>query len=115
MLQLILDQHGHHVSLAGDGKAALAEISQRRFDLVVTDILMPGTDGLELIAALRKQHPQMRILAISGGGRSGTMGYLETARALGADAVQSKPFTPAELMTSIDKAVSLNPPIRAKV
>lgn len=62
-------------------------------DLVLTDLIMPDTEGLELIAALRKMNDGVDIIAMSGGGRSGPSGYLPIAKHMGAKAVLHKPFS----------------------
>jgi CheY-like chemotaxis protein len=96
---------GHATSLAANVAEALAAAKQRKFDLVITDILMPGGDGLDLIAELKRTQPTTRILAISGGGR-----YMEgddclrMARGFGAHAVVMKPFNLEQLKAGIQQA-----------
>src|SRR5687768_6952464 len=92
-----LEQLGHKVTCARDGAAATELVVQHAFDVVVTDILMPIRDGLELIGELRRSQPEVRIVAISGGGRLSYDHYLDAARALGAHAVLAKPFSFSEL------------------
>ena len=74
----------------GDGGLRLA----RDFDpeIVLTDIIMPGCEGIETIMTLKARHPHMRVIAMSGGGRVGNRDYLALARDVGADAVLQKPF-----------------------
>jgi DNA-binding NtrC family response regulator len=72
---------------------------------VITDMLMPGCDGLEFIAEIHRRHPQLRILAMTGGGRIPSEHYLKMARALGAHSVMEKPFSQQELLTGVTVAL----------
>jgi len=100
-----LKEAGHGVELVASGSGAVAALRQRPCDLVVTDVLMPDGDGLELIEAAKRLQPAVRILAISGGGR-----YLEIedclklARGWGAHAVLMKPFNREQLLAAIEAA-----------
>ena len=96
-----LTQWGHTVTCAENGSIALGFIRKQLFDSVVTDILMPGKDGLELIGELRRSHPGVRIVAISGGGRGSSSHYLDVAKSLGAHAVLTKPFSFSELAAAL--------------
>src|ERR1017187_10374185 len=69
LIQQWLEAAGHEVAGAANGKGAAALLALMQFDLAVTDILMPESDGFDLIAELKKMQPAARILAISGGGR----------------------------------------------
>lgn len=89
---------GYAVEQASDGKEALKFIEAEAPDILITDILMPNTDGIELTGAVKRAHPNVRILALSGGGRLGSVDLLELAALLGADATLSKPFSPDELL-----------------
>lgn len=91
-LRKILEKEGHCVLEAGNGAQASAVTAEISIDLLITDIIMPEREGIETIMALRKTQPQLRILAISGGGRSASLDYLTTAELLGANATLSKPF-----------------------
>ncbi|MES2643509.1 MAG: response regulator [Myxococcota bacterium] len=102
LVQVILEDAGYEVEVASDGKAGLAAQRRSPADLVITDIFMPDQDGLETIVHLRREFPEARILACSGGGRLGVAdGYLRTAQHLGADAVLSKPFEQEELLQTV--------------
>jgi CheY-like chemotaxis protein len=97
----MLERAGHQVTSTDRGSEALQMFEARRPDLVVTDLIMPDTDGLELIQALRKLEPMVKILAISGGGRVNANEYLNVARKFGALAVLAKPFSNQELKDAI--------------
>ncbi len=110
MMHLILAADGNDVEVASDGAAGIARLRERTFDLVVTDIFMPDQDGIETIALVRSEQPQMRIVAISGGGKAGRAGgYLRTALDIGADAAISKPFDQAELLATVRRLLASGP------
>jgi len=73
---------------------------------VLTDVLMPDMDGTELLLALRRSHPEVPVVAMSGGGRISAVNYLDTMNALGAAAVPPKPFTEGELLAVIQNHLS---------
>jgi two-component system chemotaxis response regulator CheY len=105
-----LEERGHKVTTAENAQEATRRFTQERFDLVITDVVMPNGDGFELIAAFRKAQPGARILAISGGGKYLEGGdCLRIARGLGAQAVVMKPFTRQQLQIGIDQALGTTP------
>lgn len=87
------------------GKDALAKITKGSFDLIVTDIIMPDMEGIELILRLRRRSRDLPIIAISGGGRGGPEVYLELARSCGAARVLAKPFEAAQLLSYVNEAL----------
>jgi two-component system, chemotaxis family, chemotaxis protein CheY len=101
----MLQSAGHEVHEAGDGDSGIALCETVLPDLVITDILMPEKEGIETIMVLKRAQPALKIIAISGGGRSGAMDFLEMARALGADEALQKPFRRAELLAVIDRLI----------
>lgn len=101
-LTIALQRAGHTVTVAQNGAAALMLLAGKTFDVIVTDILMPDTDGLEMIIRIRKDSGNVRIIAMSGGGRTRNMNMLEFATSFGADAVLAKPFLPKQLIASVD-------------
>ena len=109
MLQQMLVHNGHEVLVASDGmEATRLYQKQSDIDLIVTDVLMPEKDGLEVIMEIRSKLPEVRIIAISGGGRISHTDYLIAARRLGAHATLSKPFARQELLDTINSL--LTPP-----
>ena len=80
-------REGCRIVGARDGDEGLTRFLERTPDLVVTDILMPNREGVETIVAMKAKAPDVKILAISGGGRLGAEQVLELASRLGADAV----------------------------
>ena len=93
----MLIAEGHEVVTAADGTSGLTIFQREKPDIVVTDIVMPQPEGLEIILALRREDTPVKIIAISGQG--GDM--LETARMIGADDVIEKPFRAHELVSRI--------------
>lgn len=88
---------GYTVETAGDGDAAIDLLNQHKIDLLITDVVMPGKEGFETIIEVRTKHPDLPIIAISGGGRVGARDYLTLAMSMGAKATLSKPFSASAL------------------
>lgn len=100
--RLTLEQAGHRVCLAEDGNQALHAIAHQTPDIVITDIFMPNRCGLETIAYVAKHHPEVAIIAISGGpGESSQIDLLPMARRAGAMVTLSKPFRPEHLLAAV--------------
>ena len=76
-------------------------------DLILTDIFMPEKDGLEVIMELRESHPNVKVIAISGGGIQLQSNLLDLAEKLGAKSVLNKPCSPEELRTVVDEVLAL--------
>jgi DNA-binding NtrC family response regulator len=105
-----LKRIGHTVTVVTNAIEGRAELARKNYDVVITDVLMPDGDGLNLITAIKQSHPDIRIVAMSGGGRY-LQGedYLKMARGLGAHAIVSKPFTLEEITAGIEQAVAPPP------
>lgn len=97
----------HTAVSTGSAMEAMAALKRRSFDLVITDVLMPDGDGLDLISVLKQAQPAARILAMSGGGRyvEGN-DCLKMARGLGAHAVVMKPFSWEQLEAGMAEALA---------
>jgi DNA-binding response OmpR family regulator len=106
MLRIVLDRAGHEVQEAGNGKEALEIYNRRPTDLIVTDIVMPDKEGLETIMEFRRSYPDVKIIAMSGGGRTGAQNYLQLAKKLGADHILTKPFSNQEILDGIHIVVA---------
>ncbi len=106
VLRKALIEAGHDVAEAEDGAAALALFRARAFDLVITDIIMPEKAGIETIATMKREQPNLRILAMSGGGRARMMDFLAVAKKTGADAILEKPFRKSELLDRVSKLLA---------
>ena len=102
LIHFVLESAGHTVSVATDGEAGLRAQRERPADVVITDIFMPNQDGLETIASLRRDYPQVKVVAMSGGGsRVKGEGTLLTAKEIGAHWILVKPFEHDELLQAV--------------
>ncbi len=97
----VLRREGYDVHFAAEGAAALTLYRKHPFDLVITDLIMPGKEGLETIMELHRLEPALKIIAMSGGGRMDANDYLPMAKDLGAAETLEKPFTSAELLRAV--------------
>lgn len=97
-LKLIVAGAGHAAHCTNDGREGMKALAEIDPDLVITDILMPEQEGIETIAEVRKYHPDLPIIAISGGGRVGNMDFLTMAERFGATRTLAKPFSPVVLL-----------------
>lgn len=103
ILSKVLSRHGHEVATAADGALGEALVEAEPTDLVVTDIIMPNREGLETILSLRKAHPALPIIAMSGGGRMRKLDVLELAGRLGADRVLEKPLDRQAFLAAVSE------------
>jgi DNA-binding response OmpR family regulator len=101
MLQQVLARAGYEVIEARNGNEGLQYFRDRPTDLIITDILMPEKEGLETIIDIRREFPAVKIIAISGGGRTGNLNFLEVAKRLGAQHTLQKPFELQEMLGAV--------------
>lgn len=105
LVSLWLRTLGHTVECAISGKDASRRLRAFNFDLVITDIIMPEGDGLELIIELKRARPGIHVLAVSGGGTHlRAADCLRVAKGLGAHALLLKPFNRAQLLSAVNQA-----------
>jgi CheY-like chemotaxis protein len=107
----VLERSGYEVLSALDGTTGLDVCRREQPDVVVTDIIMPGQHGVDVIRALRHEFPAIGIIAISGGGNVAvagyqpgaikTVAYMAAAEQAGADVCLTKPFERAELLEGV--------------
>jgi DNA-binding response OmpR family regulator len=102
-LRLVLEQEGYAVREAAHGRQALDLQSERASPFLITDIFMPDGDGFELIASVRKDFPQTKIIVISGGGRVAKQDYVASAELMGVDATLRKPVQISALLATLKK------------
>ena len=103
MLSLYLTNNGYEVLKSVDGKDALNQFSTHIPEVVITDIIMPEIDGIELLVSLRKINPDVKVIAMSGGNRGHAGAYLQMAEKLGANVVLNKPFELVDLLKELKK------------
>ena len=102
MVEKILDIEGHKVTTAENGKQALNAIyKDKTLELMITDIVMPEKEGMETIQEAKVNRPDLKIIAISGGGRIMAQDYLNTAKILGADLTLKKPFRRQDILDAV--------------
>lgn len=106
-LAKILIAAGYEVEVAEDGDVGIRMQRTRAFDLVITDLIMPEKEGIEIIRELRKENNRLPVIAISAGGRRGSAAdYLKWARLMGAKKCLSKPIKREELLDAVATVLS---------
>ncbi|MEO5331635.1 MAG: response regulator [Magnetococcus sp. YQC-5] len=107
VLKQMLERAGYETDLAADGAEGLRCFRVRPADMVITDILMPGKDGLETIDELTRDDPDLPIIAISGGGPGEKAQFaLEMAQTCGARRILAKPFSRKEILAMVHEVLS---------
>ena len=94
---------GHSVTAAANGGEAIRLLEGARFDVVISDLIMPEADGFEVIRKIRRQSPAVPVILTTGGGTGAAAMYLEMARHMGAAETLQKPFTLDELREAVDR------------
>ena len=112
-LRQIVESAGHRVIEAGNGQDAINLFAEFHPDLVITDVFMPHTDGIEAIRAIRGIIPNAKIIAISGGYIGSGWNYLDSVVVLGADLALQKPFTCSQLLSGIDHLLGERTPVES--
>ncbi|MFC1766459.1 response regulator [Planctomycetota bacterium] len=105
MVCSILMRAGHYVLEAREGSEAIDMITEKTPDLVLTDIIMPGKEGIQTIIDLRRSHPDMRIIGMSGGGTIGPEHCLDMAKEFGASQTLQKPFGKEKLLKTVNEVL----------
>ncbi len=103
----LLVRAGHEVREAADGTEGLRLLAVEAADLVVTDVFMPETDGIEFIRELGRRHPGTKVIAVSGGGIMDAQSILAVARTLGAVRTASKPIDPAAFLALVREVLAV--------
>lgn len=106
MLTQMLELEGYQVCTAENGEQGLEMVGQHAFDLVITDMIMPVKDGLKFIMELMRDYPDLKIMAISGGGAIKAERYLTMAGYLGNIATLEKPFKREALLELVKKQIT---------
>jgi len=102
----VLTLAGFEVCTAPDGRRVPKILRERSIDLVITDLVMPGRDGLETMTELRYSHPELPVIAMSGAVPLNRDLYLTIAKKLGAARVLAKPFKMERLIAAAREAVA---------
>jgi len=116
-IKRVLDRAGYTVRATDNAGSALAELRRSAADVVITDIIMPKINGVELIDFIRKEFPAVRVIAISGGGNFGisayqpnaitTTAYLAAAERAGAHLILTKPFESRDLIQAVEQVLGV--------
>lgn len=106
MLRQALEKAGFEVDEAPDGKEGIDCFKKNRADLIITDIIMPEKEGIETIMAFKRLDQNVKIIAISGGGRIQSEDYLNIATKVGACCSFAKPFSIIELISKINQILN---------
>lgn len=106
----VLERAGHEVIEAADGAQALTLHRTTPADLVITDVYMPDTDGIEATIRLTQEFPGVPLIVMSGGGYVGRDDILKIAARLGAHHTLPKPFSNEELMAAVEAALGGSSP-----
>jgi len=106
MVRAVLADEEYAFTEANNGVEALEIMEGQSFDLIITDVIMPDCDGIELVMTVRKKLPDIKVIVMSGGGRVRADHYLNLAEKLGAARVFEKPFNTAELRETVSELLS---------
>jgi CheY-like chemotaxis protein len=106
MIAVTLQGAGYTVTEARDGREGIRLFNEAPSEMVLTDIVMPDTEGIGVIMELKRQYPVVGFVAMSGYNNNSTL-YLDVAKKIGAHAVLSKPFTTDELIQTVEATKQL--------
>ena len=105
LLSEMLKKAGYSVIVAEDGKEGIKLYLENSIDLVITDIIMPDKEGLEIIRELKRNYPDVKIIAMSGGGAGTSEDYLSMAEKFGAQRILHKPFTMKDVLSAVSELI----------
>lgn len=108
VIRQILTREAHTVVEAENGRTGIQAFYDEAPDLVITDIIMPEQEGIEVILEIKRANPSAKILAISGGGHWHDRDFcLRAAKQLGAEAALRKPFSRNQLLAEVDNVLRM--------
>lgn len=107
ILDEVLTLAGYKTVIAADGDEGLRYFMDSPFELIITDLIMPGREGIETILEVKKLNTRTKIIAISGGGRINAKDHLSVASKIGADITMAKPFRNHELLEQVETLIGL--------
>lgn len=105
-----LEQAGHEVFDASEGEMGMQMLGRHTVDVVVSDIFMPGQDGILTLRQIRKQYPAVKVIVISGGDSTGMLDLRRDAELLGAVKSLQKPFTAREIVDLVKSVLEATAP-----
>lgn len=101
-LALNFNQHGYYTYTASNGDDALEMLGQLSIDVLVTDILLPQKDGIELIGQVKQKYPNIEIVSMTGGGRVSVESIVSMLEVIAPKYILKKPFKVSELLAILD-------------
>lgn len=101
-----LESQRHEVLDAEDGESGMQLLEREPVDVVITDIFMPGWDGIQTLREIRKRYPSVKVIAISGGDSTGILDLRQDAELLGAVKSLQKPFTAREIIELVQSVLA---------
>lgn len=108
MMCNVLKKNGYTVLEAENGNVGMEHVRNAgSIALVITDILMPDKEGLETITEICAFDPDIKIIAMSGGGKTQDMTFLNLAKKIGASKALEKPFRPGDLLEAVQDVLSV--------
>ncbi|MDF1573710.1 MAG: response regulator [Bacteroidales bacterium] len=108
MIKKMLERAGYTVDLASNGNNGLELFKRIPADLVITDIIMPEKEGLETIREMKRMQPDLKIIAMSGGGKISADNYLGTAKIFGASRILEKPFSQKVMLETVNELLGVS-------
>ena len=105
VLRKMFEKEGYSVREAENGDKAIRKHRERQADLIITDIIMPDKEGLATILELKREFPDIKIFAMSGGGKNSPEQYLRMANGLGVDRVFVKPFNREDILSAVKEVL----------
>ena len=105
VLRQVLSKAGYEVMEAENGAEGIQRFYEKPADMIITDIIMPEKEGIETIIELKKAHPEVKLIAMSGGGWYGTDIDFDMAKKLGAQTL-NKPFALQEMLDVVDELLN---------
>ena len=106
VLRVTLETVGYEVVEADNGLAAIACVAKQKPDLIIMDIIMPIMEGMEAIFEIRQRYPDVRIVAISGGGQIHAKDILDSTEGLDIMGTMKKPFKPKEILKMVAEVLA---------
>jgi CheY-like chemotaxis protein len=107
MVGRVLDRSGYPTVSAANGVQGMACFRRELPVLVITDLIMPEREGIETIRQIRREQPDLPIIAMSGSTRSGGADFLSMAYELGANEILRKPFEPLDLLNCVRRCLAI--------
>lgn len=105
LISMMLEENGYKVETANNGNEAIKKFTEKPFDLIITDLMMPEKEGLETIIDLKEIYPAVKIIAMSGGLRNQDVDFLKTAKIFGASITLRKPFNTQTLLNAVNEVL----------